>query len=524
MRRIFGHTILILLFAAFRAPVIASQYGDMRQEAEKYEPAFYRQSLDKAADESSRSSSFSPDNADAASAFEKATQDIEAITDINTPVSVDDMLGGLLNPETLNEYERIKALVEAGKVTDTLTDTVSLNTMLGAAVVFSPSIKSADDNLRASMNRYDQSLFLEQLLFQYLGFTESLNTKTSSRKNQSMVQMNYPFPGMVALKGNAVDKDVEIARAEYEKTVRDVLTEVKIKYAEVLYFDSVLGITRQNLQLARNIDRVALRLYETGSAEYSNVVKISIRVDKLGTMVDTFTRKKNAGITSLRETAGLPGEIEIDSFSETGLISVPEPAILQKLALSRSQELRSMQLMIERMDIMIEMGGRKLFPDYSLGFSYFQNREVLSLGTQGKAATFMTRSMGQGAMPDYASENAYLLELKDKRNSLLMKLDDMHNRTSSMVESAYANYSASRNTSGTYGKVIIGKARNSYEATLGAYTSGGGSFIDLLDAHRILLDQQFAYEDAKLMARKSLAMLEKTVGGRIIVEKGVDPQ
>ncbi len=523
MKRIIAHILPIILIAAFSLPAAASQYGDMRREAGTYRPAFVGQSLS-GAKATGRPASFAPDKENAVKAFDEAMQAIADVSKKKTPLSVAALLKESTTPEIQAELERINKEIENGGTPGALPGTVTLNRLLASAIVFSPAVQAAEDNLRAAANRYDQVVFLDQVLLQYLGFTESINTKTSSKKNRRMVQMNYPFPGMVSLKGDAVDKDVEIARVAFEKVVRDVLAEVKVKYANVLYLDAALEITRRDLSLAKDIDKVALRLYETGMAEYSNVVKISMRIDKLATMEDTFEWKRNAAITALREVIGLPGELKPGSFAETGPADVPGLRALQALAQSRSQELRSMQLMIERMDIMIEMGGRKLFPDYSLGFSYFQNREVLSLGTQGKAAAFMTRSMGPGAMPDYADENAYLREVKDKRNSLAQKLEDMRNRTNSMVEKFFANYSASRNTAATYKKSIIRKAHNAYKATLGDYTSGDGSFIDLLDAHRVLLDQELAFEGARRKARTNLALLEKTVGGKIAVEKGADSQ
>lgn len=509
-----------LIIASAALPAWASQYGDMKNEAATRAPEFYSQALKGAAGEDKRVS-FSPGGENSGNTFESALSELNDVSNRNS-ITAESLLDALLSSTLKDELARINESLASNAGDNGVHQKATQENLLAAAVAYSPSVKAAKDNLKASRNRYDQALFLDQLMSQYLVFTETIDTKTSSKKNQRMTQMSFPAPGMTALKGAAADKDVQIAAVAYEKTVRDLLAEVKTKYAEVLYLDESLNIARKNLVLAKNIEKVVLRMYETGSAQYNSVVKISIVVDKLTTMEDTYSRKRGAAITALRETIGLPDEIKIEEFAAPEMGDAPSLESVKTTALARSQELRSMKLMLDRMDIMIDMGSRKLLPDYSLGFSYFQNKEALTLGTQGKAPAFPTRSMGAGVMPDFASENSYLLELRDKRNAMAQNLADMTNRTASMIETYYENFRSAKNTAASYETSILKKARNAYDAALGGYTSGSVGFIDLLDAHKMLLEQELAYQEALRNERTSMAMLEKTAGGNFTVEKGAD--
>lgn len=511
-------TATLLLLAAFSGAVAASTYGDMRNEARSQVPSFYKETLKNIRAEGPISPA--PQSAGAEEAFEEAIGRVIDMGEKEKSKSVEDIAQEFLTPIALKELSAIREAEKGVSLETLFTGVVNQDRLLAAAVAFSPAIAAAEDNLRASINKYEQTVFLDQLLYQYLNFTESLDTLTSSQKNKRMVQMSYPLPGMVSLKGDAVQKDVEIARVEYEKLIRDVLAEVKLAYADLLYLDRALEITRENFQLARSIEQVATVLYSTGKAAYSDLVKISIRVDKLETMAETHRRKKASAEARLLKTTGLPAGIKPGELEEAAIPEVPELKELRSAALKQRQELRRMELALERMDIMIEMAGRKLFPDYSLGLSYFQNRESASVGTQGGAPSFMVRPMSAGAGPGFAGENAYIREMRDRRSAMAGELENTRNDTIAAVDTYYAQYISARGTAETYRYSILIKAQNAYDASLSAYSSGGADFIDLLDAHRGLLGQKLAFEEAERDARSGLVMLEKTVGGGPISSKG----
>ncbi|MDI6792039.1 MAG: TolC family protein [bacterium] len=513
MMKLLTTTIFIcLLFLIFPRGSFASTYEDMRSRMRDHVPAFYQETLGNMKTEGLLRPT--PEVKDAEKAFNGAIQRLQKMAEEEKLKSAEDLLGQFLTPAGQKELPLIRQAEKEDSLQRLFGETVTQDRLLAAAAVLSPAITSAEDNLRAAINRYDQTVFLDQLLFQYLNFTESLNTLTGPQKNRRMVQMNYPFPGMVSLKGDVVQRDVEIARIEYEQAARDVLTEVKLTLADLLYLETAVRLTRENLELARSIDRVVNSLYNTGKAAYADLVKISIRVDKLETMVGTYSQKKSAAESRLREVIGLPEGITMGSLDETDLPALPELAKMRDLALEQRQELRRMELMLARMDIMIEMAGRKLFPDYSLGFSYFRNQEVRSVGTQGMMPSFVVQPMAPGAKPDFANENAYIREMHDRRAGMAGKLEDMRNRTIAMVDMHFAGYTAARDTADTYQRSIVPRAHNAYEASLTAYTSGAANFIDLLDAHRGLLDQTLAYKEAKRNARQALSLLEKTTGGK----------
>ncbi|GAH83671.1 unnamed protein product, partial [marine sediment metagenome] len=73
-----------------------------------------------------------------------------------------------------------------------------------------------------------------------------------------------------------------------------------------------------------------------------------------------------------------------------------------------------------------------------------------------------------------------------------------------------------------YRDTLLPKARQSVKATEASFRAGGGTFLDLIDTQRILLEFELAYERALASRMQRLAELEKLVGKEI--PTSVDPQ
>ena len=66
-----------------------------------------------------------------------------------------------------------------------------------------------------------------------------------------------------------------------------------------------------------------------------------------------------------------------------------------------------------------------------------------------------------------------------------------------------------------YGDALLPKTRESLKVTESGFRSGSGSFTDLIDAQRILLEFALSYERALADRSQSLAKLEMLVGQEI---------
>jgi outer membrane protein TolC len=84
-------------------------------------------------------------------------------------------------------------------------------------------------------------------------------------------------------------------------------------------------------------------------------------------------------------------------------------------------------------------------------------------------------------------------------------------RSSQIVAALYAVRNSERQTELFEGR-IIPTAERIVENVRGGYSAGTGSFIDLIDAQRVLLDARLAAAEARAARETSLTELEALVG------------
>jgi outer membrane protein TolC len=84
-------------------------------------------------------------------------------------------------------------------------------------------------------------------------------------------------------------------------------------------------------------------------------------------------------------------------------------------------------------------------------------------------------------------------------------------RAATFVAALYALRNAERQTR-TFEEVILPRAEQTLTSSRQAYTTSTGSFSDLIDAQRTLLDVRLLIVEAKAQREKRLAELEETAG------------
>lgn len=539
-------TLIILLSAAPLRAIAGSKYS-----TSDYAPAFYSESLRR------EKRSVVPDAPESHNYHD---------FDLTEEGAGGPLPESLLPLNIREESIAARTASDAGSLVEFLSGKVTVERIMGTAVALSPVISRENHNLKGAMERYRQSAFLDRLIYGYTALTGSLNIATGPKNNMRMTTMEYPYPGMASLRGSATAIDVESARIEYEKALRGLFSDIKLAFADVLYFDEAERITRENLTLADDAENAAVTMYETGMAAYSDMVMASIRRDKLKATADSLAREKAAAISKLSELAGIPADSRPTEFLQYPTTSKYSRDDYVRETLSRNSDLALMKQDIRRMDVMVEMITRKLIPDHTLGLSYYSgmNIEAAEMKAAAPAEDSLRRvdgasggmsmksSMGGGdasgmnmnkpdmaaggmggmgsfpqlppaaTTPNFASENSYAVELKEKRMSMSMSVQDMEKRMTAEVDENYSQYLSASENARIYENSIIKSAKDGYDAALGEYFSGTRDFMNLMDSVEMVFMNRMELAMYKRDMRMTLAMLEKMSGGGTATVVGED--
>jgi hypothetical protein len=403
-----------------------------------------------------------------------------------------------------------------------LTDEYNLETVLAVALRNNQDIKRSLESARAALEKYDQVANLDEILNQYAVFTKNLKIRLGKPLHKRPLTLDFPFPGMLALKGNIVDKEVLIARLKLERTVQDVITRVRETYYEAVYLDNAVSVTKEVLELLRRTREVINTVYTTGKSSLNDVVKIQIEIDRVeNELVETVEKKysmqlKLNKLLDISEGFTPPVVPELTPLS----LAYVEEELFREGEVTRN-EIKMKLAKLDRMRLLIEMAEKRFYPDFTLGFSLFENRILKQVGTDAPEPAFPTRPMVRGANW-FGSNDAFIRETRKKYRALEEEIEELKNSTVYEIDQALYRYENAGRLRTLFESRLVPKTKLTVEINETMYITGKVDFMDLIDSQQLYLNFSLSLKKSIKDMNVEAARLERLVGSAIKRRTGED--
>jgi len=388
------------------------------------------------------------------------------------------------------------------------------------ALLRNPGVKAAERNLRASIEAYSQVSNLDEILRQYSSFTKERMTGIGPMAGEGeSMEMKFPFPGVLALKGEIVTQEVKASRERMAIALRMAITQTRVAYWNLCYTIRAREITADMLNLLIHLESIAKTRYETGNMSFQDLIRVMIEKTKMEEERKTIGEEQVNWKVKILELLDLPPDTELASpIAVDPPAEVPALDGLYSIALEKRQELREMRAMIGKMERMIEMVETMIHPPYSLSLSLFQNETIVQTGTMRMKEPFPLKPTaftdgGRPRMPWYGVNDAYLRETKQKLAALRMDLKRMEDETIFKVREAWYRLDRARREELLYAERVVNLSQAALEASTRAYETGKIAFADVIMSYTGWFNDHLALQ----MRRKGLgiarAELEEVLGG-----------
>ena len=390
---------------------------------------------------------------------------------LNSAISSNDLYQAISSTK-----QKVTAINGRTEAQSTLKQAASLDMVLALAIKNNLEIKSAQQQAQASLAKYDQVGFLDDMLSQYAAFTKDIQLTGSNQKHKKSVSAGFPFPGLTSLKASIIDQSVESSRLQLKQKVQDVITQTRIAYSELQYADKEISLTRQNVKLLQSLKEELQNNYSTNTGDLSGILQVDIQIaasqNKLQVAKDK-RRIQQARVNALLDLSPSFKMGKLDKFNAEKLASNADEYI--KTGQARRIEIALLQTEIEKMRRIIQLSGKRFYPDIDAGFSRFQN---------GK---FTTRPKIKNSN-FFAKNDAYLTETRQKLKALQSKLSALKNKTADDIQSAYSNYQSQQATHALYQNKVIPKAKSSLAIAKNLYETGETSYVNIIKVEEMILN------------------------------------
>ena len=387
------------------------------------------------------------------------------------------------------------------------------------ALANNPQIAAAEERWRAALNRPAVVSALPNPAFGVSYFAEEMETRNGPLRGGITLSQKLPWFGKLDTKSRIAESEANVFKERHESTRLEIIAKVKQVYFELYWITRAIAITKSNIDLMKQFEKVAQAMYVAGEVSQQDVLKAQVEISNLQNELDTFVEMKTTAAARLNALLGRPieaplGEPERFEFRRF----TTELENLYNLARELSPRLRLHQQLIKRAEQQSKLARLDYYPDFTLGVQY-QN---IAFGApmaphEGQDAWAVMVSM---SLPIWwGKTKAGVNEAEMKASSERFAYTDTENMVLMNVKDTYFRLKTAERQVALYRDSIIPRAEQALRVSEKGYRAGQVDFLNLIDSQRMLLHFQFAHERALTDFQQNLAKLEEIVGGKLPAEK-----
>jgi len=309
--------------------------------------------------------------------------------------------------------------------------------------------------------------------------------------------------------GEVALRTSEVAEKEVERVRREVLSQVKQAYAELLRLDRTAIILQEIHGILESLEETARRRYEVGEGIQESVLKAQTEIlflDAESTRVAQDRQEaqarlnaaigRSAGTTLGPTEISLRGELpeDVDSLAQASLIGSPE--------------IGALEAEVGRASAAAEFARLEQKPDFiwSASYQYRGDLDPMVMGMFGvRLPLYKARKQAQA--------------LAQAESDLLASRQDLANqqiKTQSAIRELFARAQRSDRLLALYRQGIVPQAESTLESARASYSVGRLGFLDLFNDLKVVLDARKDEVSLEAERVQALAALEPLVGRDLV--------
>lgn len=399
--------------------------------------------------------------------------------------------------------------LEADSATTAMSASAPLTVEALVAEVLSrnPGLAAMRAAADASAARAKQASSLPDPMLSMAVAPETLGRSYSGPANYRVeFSQGLPWPGKLHLKGSAAQYEAEASNEDVAAMRLKLVALTKSAYADWYFAHRALAINARELDLVNTLRDTAVHRYAAGTAAQQDVL--------LGDLERSRLRQRNLELTGRLDTAraqidallGVDGDAPL--APPTAALSSPHTSSYEALraaALTRHPELVRIQDQLAAQRSRLQLAHKAFLPDFSVSTGYnrlwdeTEKRWTIGIGISLPIDLGRRRAAVREAEANIAQAQAGLTERRSQLLAELAQAQAWVTTAGSIIE--------------LYERETLPQARDFLGATRLDYVNGRGSFLNVMEAERRLLDIELGLEQARAQKFQGLAELERWAGG-----------
>jgi outer membrane protein TolC len=336
-------------------------------------------------------------------------------------------------------------------------------------------------------------------------------SSTPMSGHQVRLAQKFPFPGVLGNRKAAARAAARASFSDLEDRGRRVAAAVERTYARLGFSQRALDITDSNIDLLRQLTRIAETKYEVGKGLQQDVLRAHVQLSRL--LNERLERQKEIDVAEAALNALLdrPADLRLPrtaAIAETA--PLPRVGDLLDRLDETSPVLRALNARIDEAERLRHAAVREGYPDFDLGLGY-RIRERSAADPVGGddfvgASVTIRLPLNRGKWREIKAERAALVRRAEAayraaRASLVARIRSL------LSELTRADGEVSLLETG-----LVPQARQSLESNRIGYEVDKVDFLSLIDSQLRLLEAELDLVHAQADRRSAFASLEAALG------------
>lgn len=410
----------------------------------------------------------------------------------------------------------ILVMLSASTLSVSAAPATQLKQLVKLAVDNNPQLKSKRLAWQSLIHQYKQVTSLSDPTLSYSEAINPVETRLGPQDRALTLNQKIPYRGKLALKGEVIKKDIEMAKVSFDRASRDLIVDLKKTYYELVYLKNAVRLSKQNQQLLKKVSQLATTDYAANITALNDVAKAQSQTAQVTYDVLLLEELRSTEKTRMNTLLNRNPEFAFDVSHYTRIPSKFPHAVTRLYQWAESnEEVTLSDIAIQKSKLQQSLANYANRPDFNVGARYTQigKRDIDGLDRNGRDGFAVNIGMN---IPLNRSKNHAIKE--QARLQYLQKIEDkkaLQNALRNRVKTLFFKLNNAQRQITLYQKNLIPQANRAMQISQLQYRENNGSIGQYLETQSTSLNFQLAYQRALADYWQNLVEIEKLTGKKL---------
>ncbi len=343
-------------------------------------------------------------------------------------------------------------------------------------------------------------------------YLDPVETRVGPQQRGYQLSQSFPWFGTLGVRGDIQRAKAATARARLDEQILAVITRVRTTALELAYLDSSIAVTHNHLMLLGQWEEAAQGRYAAGRGAYAALVKTQVELGKLSNRLAELEDRRTPLLAEINADLDRSPEapLELDSLPVAFEGGLDQDELVRAMD-TTNPRLAGWDHEAAAAVLSRTLAAKRGKPSFTLGLNLIETGPARMSGVADSGKNALMATLGirlplwRGKYKAMARQAASGLAAADDA-----RRQELNGLEAELSRALFAHRDARRQAE-LYGGALVPKARQSLEAARAAFETGRGSYLDLIDAQRLLLEFQLAAVRARIDLQIRQATIEQLI-------------